>query len=185
MVRPTSGGSARDGWPWDGSDTGFVLASDRKAFQFGPGEVRGDVLHSGLDPASYSYNVIWRSFPEEVTCGYSIRGYRGDFARGNAFHDGWNLGQPLSARVVYDTVSGKSLPDRMQFISLDGPGIVCTTIKRAEDGQGLILRAYETVGRNCEARLVSGRDVASVQRNRPDGATRARCGRGYHPIRPF
>lgn len=147
----------------EGSDTGFVLASDRKAFQFGPGEVRGDVLHSGLDPASYSYNVIWRSFPEDVACGYSIRGYRGDFARGNAFHDGWNLGQRLSARVVYDTVSGKSLPDRMQFISLDGPGIVCTTIKRAEDGEGLILRAYETVGRNCEARLVSCRDVVSVR----------------------
>ncbi len=147
----------------EGPDTGFVLASDRKAFQFGPGEVRGDVLHSGLDPASYSYNVIWRSFPDDVACGYSIRGYRGDFARGNAFRDGWNLGQRLSARVVYDTVSGKSLPDRMQFISLDGPGIVCTTIKRAEDGEGLILRAYETVGRNCEARLVSCRDVVSVR----------------------
>ncbi len=144
------------------TDSGLVLASDRKAFRFGPGEVRGDVLHSGLDPASYSYNVIWRSFPEEVTCGYSIRGYRGDFARGNAFRDGWNLGQRLSARVVYDTVSGKSLSDRMQFISLDGPGVVCTTIKRAEDGEGLILRAYETVGRTCEARLVSCRDVASV-----------------------
>ena len=147
----------------DGTDTGFVLASNRKAFQFGPGEVRSDVLHSGLDPASYTYNVIWRSFPEELTCSYSIRGYSGDFARGNAFRDGWNLGQRLSARVVYDTVSRKSLPDRMQFISLDGPGIVCTTIKRAEDGEGLILRAYETVGRDCEARLVSCRDVVSVR----------------------
>ncbi len=146
----------------EGSDGGFVLASDRKAFQFGSGEVRGDVLHSGLDPASYSYNVIWRSFPDVVTCRYSIRGYRGDFARGNAFEDGWNLRQALNAQVVYDSVSGKSLPDRMQFISLDGPGIICTTIKKAEDGKGLILRAYETVGKSCEARLVACRDVVSV-----------------------
>jgi alpha-mannosidase len=146
----------------DGSHGGFVLASDRKAFQFGAGEVRGDVLHSGLDPASYSYNVIWRSFPDEVRCRYSLRGYRGDFARGNAFQDGWNLRQRLHARVVYDSVSEKSLPDRLQFLFLDGPGIVCTAIKRAEDGEGLILRAYETVGRSCEARLVSCRDVVSV-----------------------
>ena len=146
----------------DGSDGGFVLASDRKAFQFGAGVVRGDVLHSGLDPASYSYNVIWRSFPDVVTSRYSIRGYRGDFAQGNAFQDGWNLRQRLHARVVYDSVSEKSLPDKMQFLFLDGPGIVCTTIKRAEDGEGLLVRAYETVGRSCEARLFSCRNVVSV-----------------------
>lgn len=146
----------------DGPDRGFVIASDRKAFQFGAGEVRGEVLHSGLDPASYSYNVIWRGFPDAVTSRYSIRAYQGDFARGNAFRDGWELRQALNARVVYDLVSEKSLPDRMQFISLDGPGIVCTAIKRAEDGEGLILRAYETVGGACEARLLSCRNVVSL-----------------------
>lgn len=54
------------------------------------------------------------------------------------------------------------MPDRMQFINLDGPGIVCTAIKQAEDGEGLILRAYETVGGTCEARLVSCRNVVSL-----------------------
>lgn len=147
----------------DGPDRGFVIASDRKAFQFADGEVRGDVLHSGLDPASYSYNVIWRSFPDPLTTRYTLRGYPGDFARGNAFRDGWNLRQGLHGRVVYDLVSEKSLPDRMQFISLDGPGIVCATIKQAEDGEGLILRAYESVGNACEARLVACRNMVSLQ----------------------
>ncbi len=147
----------------DGPECGLVVASDRKAFQFGDGEVRGEVLHSGLDPASYSYNVIWRGFPDAVTCRYSLRAYPGDFAKGNAFQDGWNLRQGLNARVVYDLVSEKSLPDRMQFVSLDGPGIVCTNIKQAEDGEGLILRAYETTGKTCEARLVTCRNVDSVR----------------------
>ena len=146
----------------DGPDRGFVIASDRKAFQFGAGEVRGEVLHSGLDPASYSYNVIWRGFPDAVTSRYSIRAYQGDFARGNAFRDGWELRQALNARVVYDLVSEKSLPDRMQFINLEGTGIVCTAIKQAEDGEGLILRAYETVGGTSKARLVSCRNVVSL-----------------------
>lgn len=146
----------------DGPDGGFVLASDRKAFQFVPGEVRGEVLHSGLDPASYSYNVIWRTFPDVVTSRYTIRGYPGDFARGNAFQDGWNLRHRLHGRVVYDLVSEKSLPDRMQFISLEGPGIVCATIKQAEDGEGLILRAYETVGKACEGRLFTCRSIVSI-----------------------
>ncbi|MDE2998128.1 MAG: glycosyl hydrolase-related protein [Gemmatimonadota bacterium] len=146
----------------DGPESGFVIASDRKAFQFGAGEVRGEVLHSGLDPASYSYNVIWRGFPDVVTCRYSLRAYPGDFARGNAFQDGWNLHEGMNASVVYDLVSEKSLPDRMQFVSLDGPGIACTTIKQAEDGEGLILRAYETVGDTCEARLVACRNIVSL-----------------------
>lgn len=187
MVFPVAGGAIRYGTPYghqrlegnpdegdsrrvcqgwvavDGPDSGFVLASDRKAFQFGAGEVRGEVLHSGLDPASYSYNVIWRSFEDVVTSRYTIRGFQGDFARGNAFRDGWNLRQRLHGRVVYDLVSEKSLPDRMQFISLDGTGIVCTTIKRAEDGEGLILRAYETVGNAIEARLVACRKIVAVQ----------------------
>ncbi|MDE2888657.1 MAG: glycosyl hydrolase-related protein [Gemmatimonadota bacterium] len=186
MVFPVAGGTIRYGTPYghqrlesnpdegdfrricqgwvavDGPDNGFVLASDRKAFQFGAGEVRGEVLHSGLDPASYSYNVIWRSFEDVVTSRYTIRGYQGDFARGNAFRDGWNLHLGLHGRVVYDLVSEKSLPDRMQFISLDGPGIVCTTIKEAEDGEGLILRAYETVGNPCEGRLVTCRSIVSI-----------------------
>ena len=186
MVFPVAGGTIRYGTPYghqklecgpdeadsrricqgwvavDGPDCGFVLASDRKAFQFGPGEMRGEVLHSGLDPASYSYNVIWRGFPEAVTCRYSIRAYPGDYARGNAFHDGWNLRQGLNARVVYDLVSEKSLPDRMQFVTLEGSGIVCTTIKQAEDGDGLILRAYETVGKPGEGRLVTGRNIVSI-----------------------
>jgi len=187
MVFPVAGGTIRYGTPYghqklesnpdegdfrricqgwvavDGPDVGFVLASDRKAFQFGAGEVRGEVLHSGLDPASYSYNVIWRSFEDVVTSRYTIRGYQGDFARGNAFRDGWNLHLGLHGRVVYDLVSEKSLPDRMQFISLDGPGIVCTAIKRAEDGEGLILRAYETAGNTIEARLAACRSIVAVQ----------------------
>jgi alpha-mannosidase len=37
-----------------------------------------------------------------------------------------------------------SLPQRASFLSVDRPNIVLSVLKRAEAGNGLILRAYET-----------------------------------------
>jgi alpha-mannosidase len=139
----------------DREESGAVLASDRRAFEFHQGEVRGDVLRSCPDPASFSYHKVWRTYPDKVRCRYSLRGYRGDFAEGQAYRDGLGLNQSLDTRCVYDTESPKSLPGRMSFVELEGTGIVTSAVKPAEDGEGFVLRAYEVVGRAAEAKLLA------------------------------
>jgi alpha-mannosidase len=139
----------------DGKGGGVVLASDRRAFEFDDAEVRSDVLRSCPDPASFSYHRVWRRYPDQVKCRYSIRGYEGDFARGKAFQDGMSLNQSLDTRCVYDTQSPKSLPQRMSFVDLQGEGLVTTALKPAEDGDGFVLRAYEATGNPTQATLVT------------------------------
>ena len=155
---------ACQGWiAVDGDGDGVVLAGDRRAFEFEGREVRGDLLRSCIDPSSYAYRRMWRSYPDVCTVRYAIRGYAGDFRSALAHRDGWGLNQPLSARSVYDTASGRSLPDRLSFVALEGPGLVTTAFKPAEDGEGFVLRAYETLGQACEARLTACRKVRSVR----------------------
>ncbi len=152
------------GWiALDGEDVGVALGSDRRAFEFEGRAVRGDVLRSCIDPASYAYKRVWRSYPDVCACRYSIRGYSGDFRSATAHRDGWALNQPLSLRSVYNSESSRRLPDRLSFVRLEGPGLVTTTFKPAEDGAGYVLRAFESLGQSCEATLTACCEILSAR----------------------
>ncbi len=70
---------------------------------------------------------------------------------------------PLRAHSVYETDSQKTLPNRQSFVSLEGPGIVTTAFKPAEDGEGFVLRAYETLGESSTAVLSSCTEITSLE----------------------
>ncbi len=152
------------GWiALDWENGGVVLAADRRAFEFEGGDVRGDVLRSCIDPASYAYKRVWRTYPEVCACRYSIRGYAGDFRTATAHRDGWALNQGLHVRSVYGRDSSRHLPDRLSFVRLEGPGLVTTVLKPAEDGEGCVLRAFETLGQPCEAQLTACCEILSAR----------------------
>ena len=152
-----------EGWiALDREGEGVALAGDRRAFEFDGEAVRGDVLRSCIDPVSYSYHRVWRTYPDSCSAQYTIRGYSGDFRDALAHRDGWALNRPMHVRSVYDTESPRGLPPRLSFVALEGPGLVTTALKAAEDGEGFVLRACETLGRPCEARLRAFRELASV-----------------------
>jgi alpha-mannosidase len=54
--------------------------------------------------------------------------------------------------------------DTESFISVDTPSIVLDTIKRAEDGEGLIVRFYEAEGRRGTATLRFAQAPTTVTR---------------------
>ena len=43
------------------------------------------------------------------------------------------------------------MPASASYCQVDAPNVMVLTLKRAEDGRGLILRLVETEGRACEA----------------------------------
>lgn len=48
-------------------------------------------------------------------------------------------------------------------VTLDGQGVVLSSVKVTEDGDGFLLRAYETLGRQCRADFVINSDVVKCQ----------------------
>lgn len=58
----------------------------------------------------------------------------------------------------------RALSERHSFLTLEGEGVIPTWAKRAEDGQGLIVRCYEARGKTTTVRLCSDRQLAAACR---------------------
>ena len=70
---------------------------------------------------------------------------------------GWESLTHLEADPVHASTSASALPkDAASFLSVDYPGTVLTTWKRAEDGDGSILRLEDTSGKAASVRVGSG-----------------------------
>jgi len=65
---------------------------------------------------------------------------------------GWGAGNPLTP-VYVQGPQGGSLPASASFCRVDRPNVLVLTVKAAEDGDGLIVRLYESEGEAGVARL--------------------------------
>ncbi len=83
---------------------------------------------------------------------YSLTSHQGPQA--NSVHRdlGWSAHNPLTAVVVDGPRQGR-LDSQASFCRLDAPNVLLTTIKRAEDGQGVVVRLIETDGTRTTATL--------------------------------
>ena len=57
------------------------------------------------------------------------------------------------APIIYQGIHPGSRPQSDSFVSVDAPDVDITAIKRAESGDDLILRCYETAGRTAKANI--------------------------------
>ena len=58
--------------------------------------------------------------------------------------------------IIYQGIHPGSRPLSASFLSVDAPNVVVSTVKKAEDGDDLIVRCYETAGRPATATLDLG-----------------------------
>ena len=93
----------------------------------------------------FDVNIRWdQQGPVRFT--WSIRSHEGGWQAGKADQFGWDVLNPLIARVVTGKKKG-ALPPAASFVRINKPNIVCSTIKPAEaNGGGLIARFNETQG---------------------------------------
>jgi len=60
------------------------------------------------------------------------------------------------APVIYQGIHAGNRPLSASFLSVDAPDVVVSVVKKAEDGEDLIIRCYETAGRPTNASLELG-----------------------------
>jgi alpha-mannosidase len=60
------------------------------------------------------------------------------------------------AAVLYQGIHPGQRPAAATFLSVDAPNVVVSVVKKAEDGDDLIIRCYETAGREAKATLDLG-----------------------------
>ncbi len=83
---------------------------------------------------------------------YCLTSHAGPVANSRCRNVGWAFHNPLMAVVVNGPRQG-TLDRQASFCGLDQANVLLTTIKRAEDGQGLIVRLIETDGQATTATL--------------------------------
>ncbi|MDE7221592.1 MAG: alpha-mannosidase, partial [Oscillospiraceae bacterium] len=84
---------------------------------------------------------------------YSLLPHAGSFRDGGVVQEAYGLNQPLMSAPASGT---GALPATFSLVSCNQPGIILETVKRAEDGDGLIFRFYEAYNRRVQADLALG-----------------------------
>ncbi len=131
------------------------------AHNYGPGGLPTfeKVLEYPKKSSMYLY-LLNNMFPTNIrvdqrgpmTFTWSMRSHEGDWRTGKADQFGWDVHNPLLAKVVHDKQAGPLPAGQSSFVGLDAPNVVCTTLKPAEaNGPGLILRFVESAGKETRA----------------------------------
>ncbi len=142
----------RDVHGWVASrNPAWVLASDRRSFRFGAHDVRTDLYLSTIDPSSYTYHRVWRSPAGEITARFRLATNVGEDQIQEADRLAAGLRHAMSLRPVYDAKSQKPLAATASACSVEGRGILSSSIRPVEGG--LEIRAYEALGEEGQAIL--------------------------------
>lgn len=80
---------------------------------------------------------------------YAMYPHAGSWKSANTVHRGWEYNFPLEA--VATTAHAGTLPAEHSFASVSPENVVLTAVKKAEDADGLIFRAYEWAGKSSTA----------------------------------
>jgi alpha-mannosidase len=88
----------------------------------------------------------------EILFRYSIASHKGDWIQGRSRDFGWATSYPLLPVVVEVTNNG-ILPESLSFCQLDKPNVILLALKKAEYGEGTIIRLSETEGRDTEVNV--------------------------------
>ena len=80
---------------------------------------------------------------------YALYPHAGDWKDAETVRRGWEYNYPLTAVVT--TAHAGELPAEYSFASVEPRNVVLTAVKKAEDADGLIFRAYEWAGKETVA----------------------------------
>ena len=92
---------------------------------------------------------------------YSLYPHSGLWNEGETVRRGYELNQPLRAYLL--SPSSGTLPPERSLLEITGKGVVIDSVKAAQDGEGWILRLYESLGQEERVELSLFSSPESVQ----------------------
>ena len=159
---PNSGPHLRDEYPietvrrtreplhWldvSGARGGVTIATERHTLEREESTLRIALLHAGNPRRPLV--VPWGD--GHLVTRTRLRGHVGDWRRARAYRDGLALYWPLFAVSVADPLSPKRLEPVASLCDIGAENIILTTLKRAERGDGTIVRGFEVEGKETRA----------------------------------
>jgi alpha-mannosidase len=93
---------------------------------------------------------------------FSISTHKGELVPHNAVHRGWEHNSPLI--VMKGQSRSGSFADHNSFFEVSQPNIIMSILKKAEDGNGIVVRCYETDGKNSIITIQGPGEIRNAKR---------------------
>ncbi|MBQ9760694.1 MAG: alpha-mannosidase [Clostridia bacterium] len=106
------------------------------------GEITLTLLRSPTDPNP-------EADQGEHTFTYALYPHAGSFAESDTVQLAYMLNNPMTA--IAATGEADTIPTSYSAVSIDRDNVICETVKAAEDGDGTVIRFYET--KNCRGKV--------------------------------
>jgi len=116
-----------------------------------PGGIRNGHIYAMVMYSNYRTNFI-NVQPSDILCRYSFRSHKGGWIEGGAAGFGWGITNPPIGVWMHGPRLGE-LPPVRSFLSVAPSNVLLLNLKRADDGDGIVVRLAETEGRQTEACL--------------------------------
>ncbi|MGQ9629375.1 MAG: glycoside hydrolase family 38 C-terminal domain-containing protein [bacterium] len=139
---------------------GVSLLNDSKyGFDVSGGTMRITLLRTSYEPDPHPdqgvHSIVYSIYPHE-----------GDWREAETPRRGEEINRPLVA-VPLSRDSGahsgrEDLPEEKSFVSVTPRNAMVSSLKRAEDDNGLVIRIYESEGREADAEVRFGFDVTKA-----------------------
>lgn len=165
--------------------THFNTSWDRMKFET-CGHKFADLSEGGygvslLNDCKYGYNVHGNTmmltllrcpeYPNEVAdegiheFTYSLLPHAGTLQDSDTVREGYMLNLPMAAisRPAEVRPSGIRLPESWSAVRVDADNVIADTVKKAEDGDGIIIRLYESLNKRCRTSVTLGFEAESVE----------------------
>lgn len=110
-----------------------------------------------LKAATYPSPVADRGVHEFT---YSIYPHIGDFREGRTIEESYNLNMPLLAKAV--SPQSGNLADNGFIVNCDCNNVISETVKKAEDGNSIIVRLFEAHNKKSTASVTTGFDFSKA-----------------------
>lgn len=112
--------------------------------------IRLTLLRSSTDP-DYLQDQGHHQFT------YSLLPHQGDWVEGNTVQEAWDLNNPLTYS------KGKAIKSRFSLFDISADNLMIDAIKKAEDGNKIVLRVHEFTGRRGSVDIQSDLTIRSWQ----------------------
>jgi alpha-mannosidase len=146
-------------WVFAGTkEWGFTLSADHQLVELGNSVIRADMLRgTRFNPTTTIRNgqtvLDYRPSAGKYVFRYSFTSGKGDWSSGRSWRAGMAFSTPLIAVSSANTFSEKPLPPENSFLSFDTDNVVFTAMKKADDGETIVVRGFEIQGNRAESRL--------------------------------
>jgi alpha-mannosidase len=133
----------------------LTIGADHQLFTVDKDAIRGDMIRGTSFNQLRTYQDGKPAPVKQPNAGtyvfrYAIISGKGNWAAAKAWRQGMAFNNALIAVVSEDELSPKTLPPEQSFLALNGDSLVVTALKKADRGDGIVVRFFEAAGVSVE-----------------------------------